>query len=261
MVPRPVHRSPTIAVSVSFQAMRGSTQLLSNWLVRPAHTDNLAPRPPALTQLQNSCYFAFVLPILEYCSPVWGSAADVTFSFLSARCIRWPGFVLIKVSCRCVINVMLLDWVCCTRLIITLITVWSSSFYLLLLEYNIVELRPQLIHWSLMYQGVERPNLLCLSCWFECGMIFPYSVFNTGTLDGFMGAVNCWFLPWVVFSSVFRGALWDSKATYKQLHFSTWACAAGFNNNNILAYKVIIGPYLLNDFLDHGDVRNQNNLA
>ena len=22
------------------------------------------------------CYFAFVVPILEYCSPVWGSAAE-----------------------------------------------------------------------------------------------------------------------------------------------------------------------------------------
>ena len=30
-----------------FQAMRGSTQKLSNWLVRPAHADTLAPRPPA----------------------------------------------------------------------------------------------------------------------------------------------------------------------------------------------------------------------
>ena len=32
---------------VSFQPMRESTQQLSNWLVRPAHADTLAPRPPA----------------------------------------------------------------------------------------------------------------------------------------------------------------------------------------------------------------------
>ena len=37
--PHPVHRSPTIAVSVFYQAMRRSTQQLSNQLVRPAHAD------------------------------------------------------------------------------------------------------------------------------------------------------------------------------------------------------------------------------
>ena len=37
------------------------------------------------------------------------------------------------------------------------------------------ELRPQLIHWSLKYQGVERPNWQGFSCRhrFECGMTFP----------------------------------------------------------------------------------------
>ena len=45
--------------------------------------------------------------------------------------------------------------------------------------YNIelvsVELRPQLIHWSLKYEGEELPNLVGLSCRlrFECGMTFP----------------------------------------------------------------------------------------
>ena len=51
----------------------------------------------------------------------------------------------------------------------------SASFYLLQLEYDIFELRPQLIHWSSKYQGVERPNFLGLSCLlrFDCGMTFP----------------------------------------------------------------------------------------
>ena len=57
----------------------------------------------------------------EPCEP-WGQRL-VTFSFFCARCIRWPGFVLIRVTCRCVIDVMLLGWVCCTRLIRTLVTV------------------------------------------------------------------------------------------------------------------------------------------
>ena len=38
-----------------------------------------------------------------------------------------------------------------------------------------LELRPQLIHWSLKYQGLERQNLQGVSSRrrFECGMIFP----------------------------------------------------------------------------------------
>ena len=63
----------------------------------------------------------------------------------------------------------------CTRLIQTLITVCSASFHLLLLEFDIPELLPQLIHWKLKYQVVERPNLLGLFCRprFQCGMTFP----------------------------------------------------------------------------------------
>ena len=55
------------------------------------------------------CYFEFVLPFPDYCSPVWGQLLNVTFSFSSARCIRWPGFVMDRFSCRCVIDVVLLS--------------------------------------------------------------------------------------------------------------------------------------------------------
>ena len=96
-------------------------------------------------------------------------------------------------------------------------------FSVLLLEFDISELRPQLIHWSLKYQGVERPKLQGLSCrlWFECGMTFP-TVFDTGTEDGFKGAVNRWLLPSVVLCSVFRGAgdCGVAKVIYKQFRFS-----------------------------------------
>ena len=93
---------------------------------------------------------------------------------MSARCIWWPGFVSIRVYC-CVIDVMWLGLVCCTRLIRTVLTVCSASFHLLLLEVDIHELRPQHIHRSLKHQGVERPNLLGISCRlrFDCGMTFP----------------------------------------------------------------------------------------
>ena len=43
------------------------------------------------------------------------------------------------------------------------------------IAFDVSELRLQLIHSSLKYQGIERPNLLGLSCRFrfECGMTFP----------------------------------------------------------------------------------------
>ena len=52
---------------------------------------------------------------------------NVIFSILSARCIEWPDFDMIRVFCRCVINVVLPDLVCCTKLMRNLITVCSAA--------------------------------------------------------------------------------------------------------------------------------------
>ena len=62
----------------------------------------------------------------------------------------------------------------------------------------------------------------------------PYTLFDTRTLDGFMGTVNRRLILIVVFSTVFRGAgaCGVAKAINKQLCFSHWASAAGFNINN-----------------------------
>ena len=92
------------------------------------------------------CYYAFVLPIFEYCSLVWESAAECHLQFWCARCIRCPGFTLISLSCRCVIDSMLLHCVCCTRFIRPWIIVCSVIFHLFLPEFDILELRLQLIH-------------------------------------------------------------------------------------------------------------------
>ena len=149
------------------------------------------------TSALTCCFYAFDLQILEYCFPMWGHLLNVTFSFLSARCIRWPVFVPIRVSCRCVIDVVWLGLVCSTRLIRTLTTVSSEGFDLLPLEFDIPELRPQLIHWSF---EVSR----CRTCQFVRSSLppqvrmwndLPYTVFDTGTLDEFTGAVNRWLLP------------------------------------------------------------------
>ena len=57
-------------------------------------------------------------------SAVWGLHA--IFNFLTAKCIRWPSVALIRVSCRCVIDVMLRHSVCCTALLQTWIIVCSE---------------------------------------------------------------------------------------------------------------------------------------
>ena len=63
----------------------------------------------------------------------------------------------------------------------------------------------------------------------------PYTMFDTGTLDGFNGVVNRWLLSMMCALSLFRGA--DSCGVAKVIYydnfvFPTWACAAGFNDNN-----------------------------
>ena len=70
-----------------------------------------------------------------------GLLLNIIFRFSIARCIRWPGIVLITVSCRCVIDVMVLHCICCIWLIWTRIIVYSVTFHLLLLEFGIPELR------------------------------------------------------------------------------------------------------------------------
>ena len=154
------------------------------------------------------CYFTFLLPILEYCSPVWGSAAEFHVQLLERQ---------VYCVARLCPNQIFLS-LCKRRRVAGLSMLYkdnSNSNHSLFSElpsaYTWVrhsELRPQLIHWSLKYQGVERPNLLGLTfrlmvrMWNE----LLYTVVDTGMLDGFKGAVNHWLLPWVVFSSVFRGA-------------------------------------------------------
>ena len=68
-----------------------------------------------------------------------GQLLNVLFSFSisSNSCIRWTGFAMIRVSCRCVIDVMVLHSVCCTKLIRTRIIVCALSFHLLLSEFDI----------------------------------------------------------------------------------------------------------------------------
>ena len=74
---------------------------------------------------------------------------NVTFNFSSARCIRWPDFALIRCFCHCVMNFMLLNCACCTRLIRNRIIVRLGSFHLFLSKFVISGVWLLLIHWSL----------------------------------------------------------------------------------------------------------------
>ena len=105
------------------------------------------------------CSFAFVLPILEYCSPVWGSAAEChlkrlerqvysvarlcpdqsSLSLCHRRRVTWQSmlFMVNSNSNHCLFNELP-----------------SGST----IEFDLPGQRQQLIHWSVKFQGVERPN-------------------------------------------------------------------------------------------------------
>ena len=58
-------------------------------------------------------FFSQSLSIVLRCG---GQLLDITFSFLRAMRFRWPGFVAIRVSCHCVIDLAWLGVECCSRL-------------------------------------------------------------------------------------------------------------------------------------------------
>ena len=111
-------------------------------------------------------YYAFVFPIVEYCSPVWGSAAEclqpleLKVYSVARLC---PDQTFLSLCHRChVATLCMLYKVNRTRII-----VYSVSFHLFLSEFEVFGLPPQIIHYSLKYQGVFcRPRLVY-------GMIFP----------------------------------------------------------------------------------------
>ena len=57
--------------------------------------------------------------VVQLLSPQYSMIGNVTFSYLTTRCIWWPGFVSRRIYCHCVIDVARLGLVCCTRLIRT----------------------------------------------------------------------------------------------------------------------------------------------
>ena len=146
------------------------------------------------------CYsaYTYVLPIIESCSPVWGSAAECYLQLLKRK--------VYSVSRLCSDQTFLS--LCHRRHVAELCMLYnanSNSNHCLFSELpsasvrvRYIELRLQLIHYSYKYQGAERlnfqgvsrrPRLVC--AWNG----IPYTVIDTGTLDGFKGAADRWLLP------------------------------------------------------------------
>ena len=119
----------------------------------------------------------------------------------------------------------------------TPITLCSASFHLLLLELDILELRPQLIHWSLKYQGVEPPNLKGLSCRprFECRMTFPVLCLTP--------TVGCFPELFFLQFSVAQVLVGLRKQFINNFVFPAWDCAAGFNNDKYYHYYTSGSPH------------------
>ena len=73
------------------------------------------------------CYFVTILHLFsQSLSIVLRCEGQLQNVFLSARCVQWPGFAVIRGSCHCVIDVVLLGLVCCTRLMQSCL-LWSLS--------------------------------------------------------------------------------------------------------------------------------------
>ena len=159
------------------------------------------------------CYFEFVL--LESCSSVWGSGAECHLQlperqvYSVARLCLDHSFLLCHRRCE-------LGLVCCSMLIRTVIAVQRACICVYYSS-TIFELRPQLIHWSLKYQGVESPNLLGLSCRprFECGMTDrPYTQWCS---QSFVASMSC-----VFFSFPWRKCLLGCESILWTTLFSHW---------------------------------------
>ena len=155
------------------------------------------------------CYFVATMHLFSQSLSIIircvGQLLNVTFSIWSSMCIRWPWFAPIRVSCRCVIDVVLLGWVCCTRLIRTRITDCSMSFHLLLREFDIPEL-------SCCRSSYIEVRSIKVHMWFKLPNTADVWHRNIGWVQS---TVHCF--PESCFFSVFRGAgaCGVPKAIYK----------------------------------------------
>ena len=177
------------------------------------------------------CYYSYVLQMTEYCTTVWGSAAECHFQLLVRQVYsvasHYPDHSFFSLCYRRHVAGL---WM------LYKVTVCSANFHPLLQELDILELRQQLIHWRLKYQGIERPKLHSVSrrARFEYGMIFPILCLTPECWIGSMmrTTVDCLRELCFLQFSVVHVLVGLRKLFINNLVFFTFAYAAGFNNNN-----------------------------
>ena len=111
-----------------------------------------------LASLLLRCYYTFVLQIFEYCSLVWGSAAECHLQLLELQ--------VYSVARLCPDQCFLL---CHRRHVAALCMLYkvnSNSNHCLVSEFLSASsrVRPQLILWSSKYESGESPNVHGVSC-------------------------------------------------------------------------------------------------
>ena len=149
------------------------------------------------TSVFRCCYFAFVLTILEYCSPVWGSAAECHLQILE--------YQVYSVARLC--NDQSFLSLCHRRRVSGLSMLYkvnSNSNHCLFNELPSGSTRIRHTRAVAITHPLEFKVSRCRKCQFARSFLpaqvrlwydLPYTVFDTLTLDGFKGAVNAWLLP------------------------------------------------------------------
>ena len=143
------------------------------------------------------CYYAFVLKILEYCSPVWLSAAECHHQLLEGQ--------VYSVVRLCPAQTFLS---LCHQRHVTALCMWykvkSDSNHCLFSELPSASVRVRYTRAAAAAHLLEFEVSRCRTYQFARCFLpaqtrvwneLPYTVFDTGTLDWFKGAVNRWLLP------------------------------------------------------------------
>ena len=169
------------------------------------------------------CYFVAILHLfsqsLSFVLRCGGQLLNVIFSFMSARRIWWPGFVPIRVFVD-------VSSASCAKISI-LYKVNSNSYRCLFSELPSASSRVRHTRDAAAAHPLEFEASRCRTTSFARSFLpaqvrlwndLPYTVFDTGTLDGFKGAVNPWLLVFCNFP--WRRCLWGSEGIYKRLCFS-----------------------------------------
>ena len=149
------------------------------------------------TSVLPRCYNAFVLPIIEHCSPVWWSAAECHIQllerqvYLVARLCPDQNYLSLSRQHR-------LAWLS------MLYKVNSNSNHCLFSELPSASTRIRHTRAAAAAHSLEFEVSRCRTSQFARSFLpaqvrlwndLPKTVFDTGTLDGFKGAVNRRLLP------------------------------------------------------------------